>query len=67
MSKPSVSLTLDLLPRQVPDGANAWDALQVQLLRLAEQAERGGADIQELRSAIADYDRLRTAAGYASA
>jgi hypothetical protein len=67
MSKPTVSLTLDLLPRQVPDGANAWDALQVHLLRLAEQDERGGADIQELRSAIADYDQLRTAAGYASA
>jgi hypothetical protein len=49
-------------PFEAPDRGRAWDTLQMCLLRLVEQDERGGADIRELHRAVADYDSARSAA-----
>jgi hypothetical protein len=46
------------------DSKQAWNTLQAGLLRLVEQDERGGANIQDLHRVVADYDARRNAAVY---
>jgi hypothetical protein len=49
-------------PLGIPDGREAFNSLQAELLGIAERVERGEADLQELHRAAADYDALREAA-----
>jgi hypothetical protein len=62
MNKPTAHWVSHLLPQDSPEGASVWKALQARLLQLAEQDERGGADVLELHRLVAGYDLLRSAA-----